>query len=402
MIFYKQPIISERNLLKISLLNFFILALIGAYLRLVPVAPVSILDYKNVLHAHSHFAFTGWVFIGFLYVFESIFKIIRSCITPKQWNIILIGAILSAYGMLFSFPFQGYGLISIIFSTASILVSTYFAFLIWKLRKKFFERIEYKFLLAGLFFMVLSSFGPFATGPIIVLGYSGTAIYHNAVYFFLHFQYNGFFIFFILAVFYKIISESNIKHSGAKVLTLLFITCIFSFSLSVLWSRPSLFIYIISICAALIQLYAGYYLINDLIKIKWKQTILRLLMLMIITGIGLKMVLQLTGSFPVMANLAYERKDLVIAFLHLVLLGIVTSFIFLIMLKSMQLQRLNRMKIFIVGFILSFILSELLLVSRGLHLMASTSHLTMTLAIISCVFPLVALGLLYNTIRRIE
>ena len=41
--------------------NFFLLSLVGLLLRAWPLVTIPFFHYKNVLHAHSHFAFGGWV-----------------------------------------------------------------------------------------------------------------------------------------------------------------------------------------------------------------------------------------------------------------------------------------------------------------------------------------------------
>ena len=47
----------QQKLLRICVLNFFILSLIGLLLRAYPIFDVPYFSYKNVLHGHSHFAF---------------------------------------------------------------------------------------------------------------------------------------------------------------------------------------------------------------------------------------------------------------------------------------------------------------------------------------------------------
>ena len=51
----------QSLLIRCSLINLFIVALMGVVLRAFPFLSSFPLDYKNMLHGHSHFAFGGWV-----------------------------------------------------------------------------------------------------------------------------------------------------------------------------------------------------------------------------------------------------------------------------------------------------------------------------------------------------
>ena len=47
-----------------AFINFTVLALFGVLLRYMMNFPSGGLNYLNILHAHSHFAFAGWTFLG--------------------------------------------------------------------------------------------------------------------------------------------------------------------------------------------------------------------------------------------------------------------------------------------------------------------------------------------------
>ena len=105
--------------------------------------------------------------------------------------------------MLIAFPLQGYEAVSICFSTLSIIAGYYLAIIVWKAIGRLPHSMPLQFLKWGLFYFVLSSLGPFATGPLIAMGKTGSALYYDVIYFYLHFQYNGWFVFAILSLFYQ-------------------------------------------------------------------------------------------------------------------------------------------------------------------------------------------------------
>jgi len=50
-----------KNWYRLALFNLIVLTLLGLILRYKINFPLDFLEQKNLLHAHSHFAFNGWV-----------------------------------------------------------------------------------------------------------------------------------------------------------------------------------------------------------------------------------------------------------------------------------------------------------------------------------------------------
>src|SRR5215212_4622391 len=227
----------QSLLIGCSLVNLFIVALIGVLLRSFPFLAAFPLEYKNILHGHSHFAFGGWVMPAILGLLLKNFPALEKNIAYRHWRAITFLLLFSAYGMLITFPLQGYKAFSIFFSTLSIVSGFYLALIIWK--ASLTNSLATKFLKAGSIYMVLSSLGPLATGPLIAMDRSGTPIYFDAIYFYLHFQYNGWFVFAVLAFIYQYLESKGIETKGQKVFWLLNISCVPTYFLSVLWHQPS-------------------------------------------------------------------------------------------------------------------------------------------------------------------
>ena len=119
--------------------------------------------------------------------------------------------------MLISFPIPGYGIFSILFSTLTIFVSYMFAILYWNdLNRLTNKTTTHLWLKASLLFSAISSFGAFSLAYMMVTQNIHQNLYLSAVYFFLHFQYNGWFFFACMGlIIHKIFSDlpdKNLKY----------------------------------------------------------------------------------------------------------------------------------------------------------------------------------------------
>src|ERR1044072_3223826 len=102
-----------RFWLRLSLINFFIVALFGTLMRYKIAVEFPHFNQKNLQHAHSHFAFIGWsthtiyVLMVYLLVIYKPFINVKTCLG------LLPAHLVASYGMLISFAIQGYGGVSI-------------------------------------------------------------------------------------------------------------------------------------------------------------------------------------------------------------------------------------------------------------------------------------------------
>ena len=110
------------------------------------------------------------------------------------------------------------------------------------------------------------------------------------------------------------------------------IACFPAYFLSTLWAMPGLVFNIIGLVAALMQLVAFIYFIKIVRSIpasmiKNVSRTARLLFAVAFLSFILKLILQTWSAHPHIAQLAYEIRNYVMAYLHLVLLGMVTCFL---------------------------------------------------------------------------
>lgn len=351
-----------RLLLKFALFNLLIVASTGLLLRGVVIYPFYPLSLENLLHGHSHFALGAWVTPLLLWALSFYFPEIRYGIAFRQWRTIVWPLIISGYGMLIAFPLQGYGGISILFSTVSILATCYFSVLVWRVlgtRKD----VHALLLKASIVFLLVSSAGPFATGPLAVYGFKGTHLYYNAVYLYLHFQFNGWFLFAILAMMYRHANGNCTERYARPGLGLALTGCVLSLFLSFLWTKPDSMYYIIGGVGALHQVAGVIMLLRSTDNAGEKPFAMRLKTIAI-TAILLKCMLQVASAVPWLAEIAYLQRSLLVAYLHLFMLGIVTTFGFLTMYRAGLRKPSFRVPVSI--FLTFFIITEAGLVLQGL------------------------------------
>jgi hypothetical protein len=267
---------------------------------------------------------------------------------------------------------QGYAIGSISFSTLSIINSYFFAIRYWRdLNTIPHQPISHYWFKAALLFSVISSLGAFSLAYMMANKIMHQTWYLAAVYYFLHFQYNGWFFFAGMGL---LISKLEKIIPAAKQLKIVFwlfcLACVPAYFLSALWMPIPVFIYWLVIASAIAQ-FAGWAMLVRLI-LKNKSAIKqglpkkgRQLLLLSAIALTIKLLLQLGSTHPALSQLAFGFRPIVIGYLHLVLLGVITIFI-LGYIISMNL--LTTRKYYMTGvwiFVSGIIINEVLLMLQG-------------------------------------
>lgn len=358
--------------IRVSLFNLLLVASLGTILRYKIAFSLPFIDQKHLMQAHSHFAFSGWITLAIMALMVHYLSKDLGETVFKKYRWILYANVFSAYGMLIAFTFEGYGEFSISFSTLSVIVNYIFAYQFWndlnKIKKKDSSHHWFK---AALVFNVLSSIGTFALAYMMATKTIHQNYYIGAVYFFLHFQYNGWFFFACMGLLSARLLVNIIPAPVLiKIFWLFAIACLPAYFLSALWMPIPLWTYILVILAAVAQV-AGWvwiimYMKKNLSYIKSNlhistQWILGLAAI----ALTLKLLLQLGSTIPSLSILAFGFRPIVIGYLHLVLLGVI-SLSLLGYIMEYQLIAINKitfrgMFIFVTG----IILNEVLLMIQG-------------------------------------
>ena len=256
--------------LKIALFNLLIVATIGVILRYKILFPLPFVDQKHLLHGHSHFAFAGWITQAIMTLLVFYLSKQTGAAVYKKYRWVLYANLLTAYGMLVAFPIQGYGLYSIIFSTLSIFVSYVFAFFYWRDLNKLPEyNLSHVWFKAAVLFNAVSSLGAFGLAFMMYAKMVHQNWYLAAEYFYLHFQYNGWFFFACMGLFTKILTHVDVPTQTLKKIFWLFATAALpAYFLSTLWMPLPVWVYILVIIAAFAQV-AGWIWLLKILKTKW-------------------------------------------------------------------------------------------------------------------------------------
>ena len=282
---------------------------------------------KNWLHAHSHITFLGWVFLGIIASLNYHFR--NDPDFPHKKFILLIWmTVVANAGMLISFPVQGYGPVSIFFSAFHMALGIY-AYLLYRKFLNKDKSFGSKMIRSAFIFMMLSGIGPVALGPIIAMGYKDTYWYDFAVYFYLHFQYNGWFTLALFGIVFLSLDISNIHPVWLYIIN---ISIIITYLLSTLGTRPNIWVYYVAGLGALLQIISFIYLLILVLKNHRKFLVIgrsytNLLLLISLMAFETKLYLQFFSTIPPIADWALHSRNIIIAYLHFILLGFVTSFL---------------------------------------------------------------------------
>lgn len=357
-----------KNQLRIALIYFIIAAAMGGVLRLFSVLSIS-LNYKHIIHGHSHIALLGWVYLGFISLLYYLF--LNEKVLTKKYKRFLLITHLSVLGMMISFPIQGYAIFSIFFSTLFLFTSYWFTAYFIKNVPKGKRTFSFQCMKVGLILFVISSVGPWSLGGIMTALGATSVWYKAAIYFYLHFLYNGAFMLFLFGLLFRIYEMNGVELtlSKQKRWMRIFISgIILSFFLSILFFDVPVWVNVIAIIGAFLQLYFIVLMIQFLFENRGSisqfnnhlsRVMLRLLMLFVL----IKYVVQILSGFPQLTSFIIESHDFIIAYLHFVFLGII-SLGLLFFLYYFKLLRLPFVTYWL--FIFGVVLSEVFLILRGM------------------------------------
>jgi hypothetical protein len=359
--------------LKISLLNLCIVAALGVLMRYKIGFEFPYFEQKNLQHSHSHFAFAGWLSHTLMVLMVYFLQTKITGFQGNKYKNIIIANLICSYGMLISFIIEGYALFSITFSTASIFVSYVFAYrFIRDLKVLDNDLIAKSWFKASLFFNIISSIGTFYLAYMMASKNFVQDLYLSSIYFYLHFQYNGWFFFACMGLAFGFLNLHKSEHSFYETSFKLFaIACIPAYFLSTLWLDLPIWAYAITVIAAVIQVYAWFKFLLIILKTRRNELenfspILRYLLLIVSFALSVKLVLQLGSTIPVISQLAFGFRPIVIAYLHLVLLAIMSLFILFYIYANDLIFITKKIKFGILLFSIGVLLNEIILAVQGL------------------------------------
>ncbi|MBK6264946.1 hypothetical protein JKA74_07850 [Marivirga sp. S37H4] len=386
----------------VSLINFLIAALMGLLLRFAFVWEIPWLDYRHMLHGHSHIAMLGWIYLA-LYAFFVDFFVPPDKQKKPFYSRLFWFTQLSVVGMMVSFPIQGYAAVSITFSTLHIIASYIFAWRIWKDLQ--IQNPQVLLLVkASLIFMLISTLGIWAMGPIMATDLRSSPLYLLAIQFYLHFQFNGWFALAVLALILRQFNNWNVHLSQKHFIRFfnLYVSGLLLTFFHVLdWAYQQEFLFLTNALGVVLQMAAIIYLFLPVRKqllaaFKVQNSLTRALLLFGLFSWLAKVVFQLMLVFPDIAGISTVIRNFMIGYIHLTMLGLITGWLFVILFERIpQFKGKLGSAVFIIG----FVATELILFLQGFFYWMGWGMLPAYHEVLAFMSVLLPLGLVFILLK---
>lgn len=366
----------------VCIVNLAIVAFLGFSLRTKFLFPIRFLDYRNLISTHSHFAFGGWVTLVLMVLLIDNFLSVAQQ-RKKIYRVILWGILLNSYGMLISFPFQGYGLFSIVFSTLFIFFTYAFSWTFirdaWRNQLFVTSRL---LVTCSLLSLAISSMGPFWLAYMMATHSGNANDMRDAVYTYLHYQYNGFFTLSVFALlFHQKIGNLSIT-ARRKIQQFAVVLCLSvppSLFLSLLWHYYNFYLRAFAFIGSGLILFTIFLFFR--IPYKKEKAFIHqhklpaLLLNLSIASFVIKMILQTGTIIPSLGNAVFGYRPIIIGFLHLIFLGLVTFYILSHFLeKGILSLQLSISKFAVMFFTTAVIFNETILLLDGAGRLFKTTN----------------------------
>jgi hypothetical protein len=364
---------SKNFWISLSLLNLCIVTVLGVILRSKALFDLPIIDYNHLLNAHSHFAFGGWVTLALMVL------LMHTLLTESQkqksiYQFVFWSIFVTVWGLLFTFPFSGYNTWSTYISTLFTFTTYIFSWVfIRDVLKAKVSKTVLILSIASVFCMVLSSAGSFTLGYLFATKSLKAILYRDALFSYLHLQYNGFFTLAVFALlFQKIESKFSVEVQKKiyRFALVLVISILPSMFLSYHWHDPSFLFHVIAyIGSALLLISFGLFIpvLKAILKLYKSVPILfKFIGGLSLGAFMLKMFLQSFTIINFFGNLVFGDRPIIMGFLHLVFLGFVSLFLLAYFAKTGLLNTEKTFtKVSLVVFAMGALLNETLLWAQG-------------------------------------
>lgn len=325
---------SMNRWVSILIFNFCIVAFLGFILRSKILFSIPFLDYNRLLDAHFHFAFGAWVTLALavLFIYE-ILSYEKGLKPLYRW--LPVGILLSSWLLLIASPLPANSAGASTCSVVFILVTYVFSWaLISGIRRAPVSKTVKLLAISALICLVLSSTGVFALAYLFATKSLNPFAYRDALYTYLHFEYNGFFTLGVFAILFHKLDRSMTDGSKRKAYLFslsLVLSTVPSLFLTYLWRDPNEVYRVIAVCGSLMLLITFILFVRlafSLREVSMRAThLIRAVGYICMLSFGLKIFLQVFTLFPAIGNAVFGDRPVIIGFLHLVFLGFVTLFL---------------------------------------------------------------------------
>lgn len=329
----------QRKWIIAAFANFGIAATMGLLLRVVPFLNMPWLNFRHMTHAHSHAAMMGWLYMVIFALFMHFFLSVEEQ-KKKKYQRLFIVLQIAVIGMMCSFPFQGYAAISITFSALHLFSSYAFLSFVWK-NAHSENRQAIMLLKTAIILMMFSTLGVYALGPVTAKIGRMTDAYHLCIQFFLHFQFQGWFMFAIASLLFQQLSQLGIAmgQSQFRVFHSLLLVTVFG-----MMALPTaqythitalLPINTIGSLAQLLAISVGLvFLFGIRNKFEKQGFWMRMCAWIALGSIVMKAIGQAVLSWPEIAIIPINIRPMVIGFIHLLMLGNITAYLLMALIQA--------------------------------------------------------------------
>lgn len=354
----------------IPLVNFLVAALFGLLLRSMFVYPMEGLTFLYVLHTHSHIALLGWLYLLTYVLFVQKFAID----TPKeqQFYIKLFWVTqLAVLGMAVTFPIMGYAAASITFSTLHIICSYIFVVHLWK-HNTVSGTQQGTLLKTALFFMIFSTLGVWCLGPVVGMLGKTSAFYQICIQFFLHFQFDGWFMTAFIALLFATVFKGNQVSKFRPFYYTWIASVVLTYALPLSWYIELPALHYLNVIGVFLQLYAVGYLVKPVFSsikaiTNRQEVFVWLLLILAVVCFIMRITMQLAVVSEVLATQLQALRSWIVGFIHLNMLGILSGFGLWLMIQEHKLSVNTWTKVAIVLLLSGFIQTEAILFIQGLQ-----------------------------------
>lgn len=366
----------QKLWINISLAHLAVVAMLGLLLRSKIVFSIPFIDYRNLLAAHTHFAFNGWVsfslFVLFTYTF--ITPLQRARFVPLLWAVAI-----SCWGMLVALLLQGFGAAALMFAGMYVVAAAWFVVLFFKKMPRVVPNNPALLLVAGaLGSMVVSVAGPIMLGWLWGSGNVDAVLHRDAQYYYLHFQYNGLFTLGVFALVFQRLFGENAPPAAWRFAMLQCAAVVPTLFLSLLWHHHPLWFdaaSAVGVVLLLASLAALWQLRQQLLHASFlEHRLARILWRLVLLSFVVKSILQSGTLVPELGQAVFGLRSIIIGFLHLIFLGLVSLYLLAHYIQWKGLPaRLGFTRLAVWVFTAGVLMQEALLAVQGTSLLLGTN-----------------------------
>jgi len=366
-----QPTNSDRTpFLLWGLSLFFVAALLGLSMRVFWVMDLPHFLYTNVLHAHSHLAMLGW---GFTVICCLLIYFLKGHIQNfRTYWALLLANTFGSLAMALAFVLKGYAIVSIALLIFHLILAYALGFILLKDLKKMPNKNAALLARWAIYWMFISTVGVWLLPIVIAKVGKLDPLYQASIEWFLHLQFNGWFIYSVLALLFLFLERigKDVRFTSLDFWALQ-LSLVLTYALPAYWSYPLPFLSLLNSLGVLIQLLVFWRIISPLftifrIELVAKKNFGYLLIVLGLISLLVKITIQASLIFPLFLAASSEVHNFFIGFIHLLMLGVFT----LICLGICSIQGLlpqnKSARIGLGTLALGFLFTELILFGQGL------------------------------------